>query len=290
MVNFCGFLSPYWIILGPLHPNGAVISILSLKLNTCMWTRRLSASISGMSEQDFGKGLLLALKLPEVQDALQDIMSRSHTDLKNEIVLLRKELKAKNDRIEGLEKRIQELETETDNLQQYSRRNSVRIAGIPEVEGEDPVARSLSVINETLQVDPPIQITDVDRIHRVGPKTAASRPMLIKFSTYLAKKRVMEKRSSLRGTRYFLNEDLTRHRAHLCYQARLAKKANKIQSVWTADGKILVRNNHKRIVTISSAQDLEKECLIPPSSPSRSPHDPSRPRPSAAAQPTVPAH
>lgn len=215
----------------------------------------------GISEEDFCKGLLVALKNPSIKEELTDIIS---TSLKNEIVSLRKELKEKDSVIEDLKEQIVTLETETDNLQQYSRRNSIRITGITETEYEDPVERSLALFNETLEVQPPIQISDVDRIHRVGPKAPMkSRQMLVKFSTYLARKRVMDARKSLENSSIWLNEDLTRRRSHICWMARTMKKEKKIQGVWTVDGNILVKNNVNRVVMISSIHDLEQEAMIP---------------------------
>ena len=211
-------------------------------------------------EEDFIKGLLIALKNPAIQATLCDIIS---TSLKNEIVSLRKELKQKDSKILDLQQQVASLEIETDNLQQYSRRNSLRITGIPETETENVVEKSLAVINETMNVRPQINLNDIDRIHRVGPKTSSNRPMLIKFSTYYARKRVMDGRSRLKQSGLFVNEDLTRRRADICWRARQLKKEGKIQGVWTADGKILIKNNVNRVVNITTTKDLEKEAIPP---------------------------
>ena len=215
----------------------------------------------GIDEESFSKALLMALQKEPIRAALMDINS---TSFRNEIVALRKELKAKDKTIAELKDHIATLETETDNLQQYSRRNSLRISGIPESDTEDPVEKSLTLINETMKVKPKIELSDVDRIHRVGAKSAnKSRPMLIKFSTYLARKRVMAARKSLNRTQVFLNEDLTRRRSNICWKARQMKKDGRIQGVWTADGNILLKTNSNRVVTITSLEELDKAAMTP---------------------------
>lgn len=218
------------------------------------------------ADDGFTKSLLVALKNTEVSKVLGNIVM---TELRNELTSLKIELKKRDERIEGLENRVVSLEKECDRLEQYSRRNSIRIAGIPENDHEDPCERSMKIINDVIKPKAPITHMDIDRIHRVGKKSKDGKPraMLIKFSTYRARKRVMDAKVNLKDqllsddlpNKLFLNDDLTRTRSHLCYLAREKKKEGLLNDVWTADGTILIKDLANKIHSINSIQDLNKQ-------------------------------
>lgn len=227
-----------------------------------MWSRRLAKEMAGIEFKDFTKAFLLALKDEEVQKSLCIAdLKQEISGLRQTVELFRKELHDKDQKIASLENRIAILETENDNLEQYSRRNSLRITGLVESESEDILSTVLDVINVNTKLTPPIEASDVDRIHRVGKKVPGrSRPTLIKFATYRARKRVMDKRSSFKNsestTPIFLNEDLTKRRAQLFWKARQLKKEKRIHDAWTYDGNILVKDRNNRIVAIKGPQHL----------------------------------
>ncbi len=55
----------------------------------------------------------------------------------------------------------------------------------------------------------------------------------------------------------FINEDLTLFRNKLFYDARCKKKSNKLHSVWTQDGRIVIKvTDSSEPVMISSHADL----------------------------------
>ena len=223
---------------------------------------------------DFVNTLLNALNDPRVRKVVSGTAS---TDVKNEIITLRKELKKRDERIAGLEEQVKFLKMDVDRLEQYSRRNSLRLSGIPEAEGEDPVNKTISILNDTLKATPPIKSSEIDRIHRVGKMPTDGRPrqILIKFATYQARKRVMDTRTSLKNREptydlphsLYMNEDLTKYRANLCKKAREFKRSGRLKRVWTADGNVLIRDNNERVKMIGSTEDLEKEApRLPPHS------------------------
>ena len=220
-----------------------------------------------MDTETFVANLLTALKNKEIRESLGDIVSQN---VKNEIVLLRKELKQKDQLITQLQSRVDSLESEYDALEQYTRRNSLRLHGLPEQHGEDTATRAVTFINETMKVEPPITMEDLDRVHRIStkkksPTPSASnathsstddskpRPIIIKFATYRARHRVITRKKNLQGTKIFINEDLTRARSTMLYKARLMKKQGCITDVWTHDGAIVFKDNNN---TIKSARSL----------------------------------
>ncbi|ELT90352.1 hypothetical protein CAPTEDRAFT_210214 [Capitella teleta] len=83
--------------------------------------------------------------------------------------MLRAELRQRDQRIQ-LEEKLQSADSDTDSLEQYTRRNSLTIAGIREETGKDPKEKVMELVNSTLELDPPLDITEVDRIHRKSRK------------------------------------------------------------------------------------------------------------------------
>ena len=157
-------------------------------------------------------------------DALQDeavikqLKAIIRDELQQEMAELRRELKKKEEKIESLEKQVDELQTTTDKLEQYSRRNSLRIFGIKESEHEDPSQVALQLVNNDLGLD----ITTIDRACRVGRQVAertTPRAILVKFATYKDRDAVFKRKKRLKGRNIFINEDLTQPRSSLLYKA-----------------------------------------------------------------------
>ena len=105
-------------------------------------------------------------------------------------------IKSKNERIDKLETNVQNLESTVDELEQYSRRNSVRISGIVESEHEDVSKRVLDLFNHKMGVN--TKIEDIDRMHRVGKRGDRPRAVLIKFATYRAREAVFRAKRFLK--------------------------------------------------------------------------------------------
>ena len=163
-----------------------------------MWTRTLRKSLSenmAMDPNEFIKVLIVALNDKTIQDKLQDVIS---SDLKKEIAHLNDNLSKKDQVIKDLENKVSVLEFKYDELEQYSRRNSLRITGLSENDNEDPCETTLNLFDR-MDINPKISIEDIDRVHHVGPKRGDNpRQMLIKFANYRARHRVFKARSVLR--------------------------------------------------------------------------------------------
>ena len=156
-----------------------------------MWTRTLRKSLSEnmpMDPNEFIKVLIVALNDKTIQDKLQDVIS---SDLKKEIAHLNDNLSKKDQVIKDLENKVSVLESKYDELEQYSRRNSLRITGLSENDNEDPCETTLNLFDR-MDINPKTSIEDIDRVHRVGPKRGDNpRQMLIKFANYRARHRVL---------------------------------------------------------------------------------------------------
>ena len=140
---------------------------------------------------------------PVIVDVSKDLQNKLNLwhkkfveDIWSEMDVLRNNLKEKNDKIVKLENEIESLKTEQDRLEQYTRRNSLRISGLPESDHEDVCEKVLSLCNGKLRT--PVKAIDIDRVHRVGRPGTGTRQILVKFATYGTRASVFKAKAVLR--------------------------------------------------------------------------------------------
>jgi hypothetical protein len=167
---------------------------------------------------------------------------------------LDEKLKVYEEKVGLLEIQLKEAKKEAldskDNLEQYTRRNSLRIFGVPEKRGEntDDIVRKLC--KEKLDLD--ISVTAIDCSHRLPAKETQHRPIIVKLVSRNTKNLIFNHKRLLKGTKIVIKEDLTKRRAQLLRDA--AKKLGPTNA-WTYEGNIVVKVNNK-IQRISSYADL----------------------------------
>ena len=161
--------------------------------------------------------LALGKRIPELQtqiQSLQDTLQAFQTEkgeLSKEIQSLKEIIEGKDERICVLEGRVHDLECTNDKqkssldshkktlerhgnkiaalernedqMQQYSRRNCIRVFGIPEEQVENTDDKICRLVREKLGVC--IKKEDIDRSHRVGKKsTSKPRGIIVKLVSY----------------------------------------------------------------------------------------------------------
>ena len=96
--------------------------------------------------------------------------------------------------------------------------------------------------------------SDIDRVHRVGRRGLYPRQMIVKFTSYRAKERVVKNRSKLKGKKgFYVNEDLTSFNLDLLRKARMA---GHVQHTWASDGKIVVKLEDESIHVVHCPDDI----------------------------------
>ena len=274
-----------------------------------MWLRKLSTSM-GCEQADFVQALKLALDDDSIAEKMSDMVTNklkfdlntltdSNNELKREISKisdlnkslqkevsdLREIVKRKDSEIISIKTQMKSMELKLDEHEQYSRRNTLRMSGVPESPEEDTTAKVINILNKKLNLSPPISIDSIDRLHRVGkPGGSHPRHILVKFSTYRARQHVYSQKKKLRtrtherhepsgmpaGTttdddneaedepnnKIYLNEDLTKRRATLLWEARKLVKDKQLKACWSFDGRIMVENNFGRIKPVNSLEDI----------------------------------
>ena len=108
---------------------------------------------------------------------------------------LRKEIAGLRDKVAEKDREILFLKDQIDSLEQYSRRNCLRISPVPEVSSEstDDIVKTVA---KTIGVTLPDNA--IDKSHRVGKVTAGGlnrdRPIHVKFTSYKYKEAMMKAR------------------------------------------------------------------------------------------------
>ena len=108
---------------------------------------RSQGTSSAAKELGFSVGLFEAMCDPKVANKLKELLVN---ELRQEVAELRRIVKSKDKQISYLRERVNGLEEKTDALEQFPRRKSLRISGIPEREGEDVLEVTLNLVNSSL--------------------------------------------------------------------------------------------------------------------------------------------
>ena len=161
-------------------------------------------------------------------------------EVKNEI--LEKKRKSSDKRIKDLSEKLNARSQTLEDLQQYTRRNYLIITGVPEERGEntDEVVRKL--VKDKCDVN--VEESDIDTSHRqrIGkPVYGKPRAIVVKFTRYSVKRKIIMARKKLKGTKIGVQGLLTPFSQHLLQRANeLVNKAHWIKSAWAWDGRVYV--------------------------------------------------
>ena len=176
----------------------------------------------------------------------------------NENEVLKKSLKSLKAKADIQEREINELYGQQDDLEQYTRKHSLEIHGIPEnlyTSTDDVVIK----LGERLNV--PIAKEEIDISHKLYNGKNHPKSIIVKFINYKKKAQLYRKRTELKNvkiselfsacsvadatqsTRIFINENLTQYRRKIMNKANQMKREGTILSAWSLDGKLYVKTS-----------------------------------------------
>lgn len=140
---------------------------------------------------------------------------------------------------ERLMSAVRTLTWDNDRLQQYTRRESVRIWGLPQAHDETKEDVEKKVLKVFKDSGAEIEVNDIAVAHRTGKPARGLRPVLVKFVSRRKRNEVMSKKKHLKGQqgydKIFINEDLTQLRSRLL---GYVKRLEGVERAWTIDGRI----------------------------------------------------
>ena len=123
--------------------------------------------------------------------------------------------------VESTTTKTKELVSRQDQLEQYSRRNNIRIMGVKVTPDEDTDKIVYDIAQRMRVKISPCDIDRSHRVHRRKPPTYATAtrnnaptkqdvpPIIVKFILYKSKQMMMKNRRKLKGSRTVIVEDLT---------------------------------------------------------------------------------
>ena len=116
-----------------------------------------SGAVPVEDEENFVRLLLHALGNKSIASKLKEVLGVTEqiACLQHDLGTLRTELATRDAKIVVLEKRLDESELKNDELEQYSRRNSLRLTGLAEKSDEDAVGGLLNTFNVVMGITPP---------------------------------------------------------------------------------------------------------------------------------------
>ena len=182
-----------------------------------------------------------------------------------------KEMAGLRNRLNDQQEEIYELYDLQDRLEQYTRKNSLEIHGVPESAYESPEEVVIKIA-EALEV--PVHPNDIEIAHKLNRK--GNKPIIVKFLSHKVKSTLNKSRAKLRNIsvsnlflnlsaagrvasdRIFLNENLTSYRRKIINKANEMRRDGVLISVWSMDGKIFVKTSPEgRPIKIDELEDLD---------------------------------
>ena len=178
-------------------------------------------------------------------DKLKTQIKKLNTDLeeqKSENLTLRGEIDEKSEIMNG----------KLNDLEQYGRRNNVRIEGMINDKDETPEMTSKLVIDTLNTKIEGLHLTnsDIDAAHRLGKvKFGITRQIIVKFLSRMTRDRLMSQKYRLKNTGNFVNDDLTHIIAKVlaCIRKMLP---DEVEKGWSQNGRLMYKNKmgHKHTV------------------------------------------
>ena len=245
----------------------------NLELKEMLVAIKIELSNIARENNKFAKEIAALRNLIQEQKIELDGLKTSMRKTEKKNNALENELFAARSKIEEQEEEIAELYQLQDNLEQYTRKQSLEICGIPAgtyASTDDAVLKIANAINVTMSAE------DINISHKV--KSNGVGAILVKFHSHKAKSRLYKARTKLKnlrltdiftdvstatrvaaGTgRIFINKNLTSYRKDLLRKANDKRRDGLIISAWSSDGKIFVKTSPEGVpVRIYAKEDLE---------------------------------
>ena len=120
-------------------------------------------------------------------------------------------------------------------------------------EDTDGLVKELAA--RTLDVE--IENSDVVCSHRVGKRAedrSTPRDIIAQFTTHNMKTYVMRNARKLKGTNLFINEDMTKSRVTIAWEARTLKRKRKILDTWSRDGTIFAKVRENAVKSFTTTR------------------------------------
>ena len=221
---------------------------------------KLKVDISEQVREEVNKVQVVVRQIQYQVSELEKDMSGLKTDisgsetkiseLEKAVEITQRENRGLREEVREREKQLRVQGAELNNLEQYTRRNNIRIYGIDDRTPREPIPetiqKAVGLFRDKLQLD--ISTEQGDIAHRLGRfSVEANRPIMCRLSSRQDVLRILQARRKCKGSGIVIREDLTQK------NIKLLEKVNALDSVrlaWSEQGKIvaLFHNGTKKVI------------------------------------------
>ena len=167
--------------------------------------------------------------------------------------------------LDAVKKQALDVALHANDNEQYSRRNNLRIRGLPTVSKNDDCRIAVHrFLHDQLHSD--ITVDDIDVAHPVPVRqsstgsTSTSPPtILVRFKSHAQRDWVIRRRRSLKGTAVSIQEDLTS--LNVKTMNRFSRN-DQVANVWSWSGKLLVQLKTGSILQVRPFQTLNENTPV----------------------------
>ena len=205
-----------------------------------------------------------ATELPRISDQMNE--------LKAEMRQMSKSNKEKDEIIEGLDRRVDELEQTTrmgdvviNGLEIKPRSYARAVDTAPGAE-EPVTVRSIEAQVTQFLISKDIQIdaNNIAACYTIRRRDEPTKPtVIVTFANRRHKTALLQQGRKLRGTNVYMNDNLTKRNAEIARVARYLKKQKKIESTWSYNCKVFIKLNGTntegpKTLMVKDVEDLDE--------------------------------
>ena len=196
-------------------------------------------------------------KMEETLVVLQEenkALKEEHASLKSQVLSSANDLKS--------------VQKSLNDLEQYTRRDSVEIRGIPLPEESQEEDTNEIVLQLSQKMGIPLERKDISVSHRIRSRSLVDPAIIVKFVRREVRERLYRARKRLKSIttadfgfsvekKIFINESLTPKNKELFKDCLRFKKDNSFKFLWTNAGKIFLRRNaDSPVILTNSSVDI----------------------------------
>ena len=166
--------------------------------------------------------------------------------------------------VKQLRSDMEDLRGGLEQLEQYGRRNSLRFHNVTVPESGETDDAIVKLCRDKLDVT--ITSEDICRSHPIGsPNRYGKSQVICRFRNWKLKNQIYRNKRKLKNDNdhVFITEDLTSYRQEIVSEMSDAKRAGKLHSFWSNDGRLFIKQYERsRKILISSIDELHS--AVPP--------------------------
>ena len=223
----------------------------------------LDEKLSPLSEQ-LKEALAMVNSLNTKYDKMEEtlvVLQEENKALKEEHASLKAQVLSSANDLKSVQKSLNDLE-------QYTRRNSVEIRGIPLPKESQEEDTNEIVLQLSQKMGIPLERKDISVSHRIRSRSSVDPAIIVKFVRRKVRERLYRARKRLKSIttadfgfsvekKIFINESLTPKNKELFKDCLRFKKDKSYKFLWTNAGKIFLRRNaDSPVILINSSVDI----------------------------------